>query len=342
MPSSYRVTASRRAWSGRASWSSPPTGPCSSPSVAPTARGIADLDGDGVADEDVVGSGYGDAHSLAFAADGTMYVAGPAPSLLSSSGRTSASAPDGRSSICRAGGVHTTRTVARAARRPAPRERRLDVQRLPGDGSTAGRHPHRRRRTVRTRESSMPRSAERGRASPSTRRNCLGDRQSAATCSATTCHRRRSTASKTGRTPVASLPRGHDRRPRVRRRAGSDHGPRGLRRRGDAGGDVPGPYGAARHRLLGRPRLHRFPRFLEPLDEGRLRGRACALVRRWAIRRAGTFLTGFPTMPAATPADGPPASSSAATVRSTSPTTRPADLSGHTVALTLEAHQAPA
>ncbi len=73
---------------------------------------LPDRDGDGVADETVVvGSGYDDAHSLAFAADGTLYVAGNGtlyavdlgPDLRERSRRAILDLP--------ADGVHSTRTV---------------------------------------------------------------------------------------------------------------------------------------------------------------------------------------------------------------------------------------
>lgn len=74
---------------------------------------LPDRDADGVADETVVvGSGYDNAHSLAFAADGTMYVAGTGTLFAVELG------PDLRERSRRAildlppGGVHSTRTVA--------------------------------------------------------------------------------------------------------------------------------------------------------------------------------------------------------------------------------------
>ena len=251
---------------------------------------LPDRDGDGVADETVVvGSGYDDAHSLAFAADGTLYVAGTGtlfavelgPDLRERSRRAILDLP--------AGGVHTTRTVAVLP----------DGRLLISVGSSCNvcweEDPRRAAILIADADGSNSRVFMHG------LRNAVGVAVDPATGTAW--------ATVNGRdmlgddVPPETLYRVEDGAnagwPRCH--AGTivdpDFGAEPDPTTGlvgcdgvvDAGGHLPGAHGAARHRLLGRPRLHRLPWLLEPLDEGRLRGRACALVRRWAGRRTGAL-----------------------------------------------------
>ena len=190
---------------------------------------LPDRDGDGVADDTVVvGSGYDDAHSLAFAADGTLYVAGNGtlfavelgPDLRERSRRAILDLP--------AGGVHTTRTVAALP----------DGRHLISVGSSCNvcweEDPRRATILIADADGSNSRVFMRGlrnavgvAVDPAT--GIPGRPSTAATCWATTYRRRPYTGSKMGRTPGGHAAMRHDRGPRLRRGGGADDGPDGLR-----------------------------------------------------------------------------------------------------------------
>ena len=292
---------------------------------------LPDRDGDGQADEAVVvGTGYDGAHSLAFAADGTLYVAGTGTLFASSSGPTCARCLAAPSSSCRPMARTRTRTVAVLPDGRLLRQRRLQLQRLLG-GRSAPRDDPRRRPGRLERPCLHARPAQRGRADGRSRRPASpGPPTTAATCSATTCRRRRSTASRTAPTPAGrAATRGRSSTPSSAR-------PR-IRRRSSVGCDgVVAPAAT-------------FQAHMAPLGLAFWEGDAfIAFHGSWnrstkvgyEVRRlpwsadgpAGPdepFLSRLPRRrQRRLRADDRPASSSGATVRSTSPTTRPAPSTG--------------
>ena len=223
------------------------------------------------------------------------------------------------------GGPAPTRTVGGHAGRHAPGEPRLLVQRLLGGRRAARRHPLGDRRTAARLACRHARPAQRGgRGGRSGHGRGLGHQQR---------------ARHDGRRPAArdALPR--------RRRADAGwprchagdipdpdlgdepdpvHGCRRLRGCRAAGCHLPGARGAAGHRLLGRPRRHRLPRILEPLQQGGIRGALDALGRRAHWARTRSWQAASWTKTAATPAAVRPASSWVPMGPSTSRTTRAA------------------